>query len=118
MTQMHKRLTAGVILIGAGLAAAMMPAAASGPLSCDIRTGTSGGMISLDGVVASDAAASGSYNFRVVGGGTDIEQGGDFSAGAGKATTLGQVMLGKGKYKVDLKVTSKGKTVSCSKRVG
>lgn len=117
----HRSLALAALLVGAGLAGTALtgaPAAAAGGLRCDIRTTASGGMIALDSVALTDAAANGSYSFRVVGGGTDIEQGGDFSAAPGKATPLGQVMVGKGKYKVDLTLTSKGKSIACSKRIG
>lgn len=121
-------IPAATLLLGAGTAATSVGAgqagSSSGPVRCEIQATTSGGMVTLQGVVRADKAVSGSYTFRVESAGgsgsSDISQGGDFSARAGDPTTLGQVMLGGNGsiYDARLEVTAGGKTYRCDGRAG
>ncbi len=116
----------GAALGAASPAATVDPAdpGTHAPVRCVINAGTSGGMIALEGVVAADVAASGSYAFKVknagAGGSANISQGGDFAIGAGEQATLGQVMLGSNGavYDARLTVTVDGETIECAERVG
>ncbi|MBZ0228738.1 MAG: hypothetical protein K8F58_09860 [Bauldia sp.] len=129
MFHSHKRFAgAAALLLGLGATGVAMGAgqaeSASGPLRCEIQATTSGGMIALEGVVHADATVSGSYRFRVqsagYSGNSNIQQGGDFTAGPDGPVTLGQVMLGASGavYDASLTVTSNGMTVDCAERVG
>jgi CsgH protein len=119
---------AAPLLLGLGMAAIAIGAgqagSTDGPVRCEIQTTSANGMIVLEGVVRADAGVSGSYQFRVVGGGhaggSNISQGGDFTAGPGGAVTLGKVMLGGSGavYDASLTVTSNGVTVECTEHVG
>src|SRR5690606_4539177 len=98
--------------------------AAAGPVACEIKSASMNGMISLEAVIRSDVAAFGSYRFRVAGagggGGTNIQQGGNFSATPGAPVTLGRVMVGNtgGAYDAILEISADGETATCSERVG
>ncbi len=116
---------AGAAIVAAGTVladAATSPAA--DPLACEIRETTTGAMIALQPVVTAGSAVSGSYSFKVTSaggsGGSDIRQGGDFSAGPQAETTLGRVMLGNTgqAYEARLTVRADGRTVECAGRVG
>ena len=121
-------IPAATLLLGAGAAATSVGAgqagSSGGPVHCEIQATTSGGMVTLQGVVRADKAVSGSYTFRVESAGgsgnSDISQGGDFSARAGDPATLGQVMLGGNGsiYDARLEVTAGGRTYRCDERVG
>ena len=71
-----------------------------------------------------DRNVSGTYSFHVESadrtGGTNIEQGGAFSAAPGKPATLGVVTLGaKGAdYDAKLEVTVGGESIGCAERIG
>lgn len=113
-------LAAGGAAIGAGSAG---PATGNGSsIRCEIEARSSGGMLVLEGVVHAGRPITGSYEFRVSGGGSggssNISQGGDFTAGPDGTARLGQVSLGGGRYDADLAVTANGVAVKCSKRVG
>jgi len=126
-------LAAASVLLGLGAAgfatADGQPEAAPGaayaePLRCEIVASPADGMIALEGVLHTDAAISGSYTFRVVsfggGGSSNIQQGGEFSAGPNAPATLGTVMLGNpgGAYKATLEVIANGKTLACAEQTG
>lgn len=91
---------------------------------CEIVTETSGGMITLQGVVHADTPLSGSYTFRVEsaggGGGSNIRQGGSFSAAPGQPAKLGRVMLGGGGavYDATLGVDTNVGRFTCHERAG
>ncbi len=115
------------VILGLGIAAAMIgtgqAGSSSGPLRCEIETVKQGAMVSLAGMVHADAPLGGSYRFKVAsaggGGGTNISQGGNFSAGPGAPATLGRVSLGGNSiYDATLEVTADGVTVACEERVG
>jgi len=112
-------------LAGLGIAGAALASAGSeeGPVRCEIRSSISGGMVSLEGVVESDASISGSYRFTVESAGGSgnsmIRQGGGFSAGPGEAVALGRVMLGaNGIYDAVLALDAGGVSLECEDRVG
>lgn len=119
-------LALGLILAPAAAFAGMSGSASSagGPVRCEIRAVPQGGLLSLTALVEADRAVTGRYTLEVEGagrgGGTQLNQGGPFTASAGRAQTLGSVTLsGRGAlYDVALDVTVGGRTVSCNERVG
>ncbi|WP_011580265.1 MULTISPECIES: curli-like amyloid fiber formation chaperone CsgH [Chelativorans] len=110
-------LSATALMAGSGTAQ-------SGPLRCEVQTTARGGMTTLEGVVHSERAVSGSYTFRVesVGGAgsSNIRQGGDFSAAPGTPAKLGQVTLGGSGsvYEATLEIETPDGRLTCSKRTG
>lgn len=124
-----------VLLTAAGgtavLAAGSGPAAGIGlisgvkaPLRCEIQVTPQKGMVTLEGIVYSDRAIDGTYSLQVEGSGrggsNSVQQGGAFTAKAGRSNSLGQVSLGSSgaNYDITLKVSAGGKTVSCTEWVG
>ena len=114
-----------LVLIPASALATMATADQSlGPMRCEIRATPQGGMVSLEALAHADRKVSGTYSFHVESagrtGGTNIEQGGAFSAAPGKPATLGVVTLGaKGAvYDAKLEVTVGGESIGCAERVG
>jgi len=121
-----------IALMSAAFAAALSGAALtansgqahSNETRCEIVTETSGGMITLQGVVHADTPLSGSYTFRVEsaggGGGSNIRQGGSFSAAPGQPAKLGRVMLGGGGavYDATLGVDTNAGRFTCHERAG
>lgn len=114
-------------LVGLGIASAALASvgagSADGPVRCEIKSSTAGGTVSLEGVVESDEAISGTYRFMVESaagsGNSVIRQGGGFSAAPGEAVTLGRVMLGaNGIYDASLELHANGTRVECEDRVG
>lgn len=113
-------LCLGIVGAAVGAVAAESPAV---PLRCEIETHLTNGMITLEGVVHASVEVAGSYQLRIVGAGlsgsSDIEQGGEFSAGPDGPVTLGRVMLGGGgSFDANLELTTDGAAVSCSRRIG
>jgi hypothetical protein len=117
-------LFVGLVAAGLAMDASRAGSTAGGAIRCEIQASSTNGMIALEGVVRADVEVSGSYRFRVKtaggAGGSNIQQGGDFTAGPGSAVTLGKVMLGgQGAiYDASLEITSDGATVKCAERVG
>ena len=114
-----------LVLVPAGALATMATADQSlGPVRCEIRATPDGGMVSLEALAHTDRNVSGTYSFHVESagrtGGTNIEQGGAFSAAPGKPATLGTVTLdAKGTvFDAKLEVTVDGKSIGCAERVG
>ncbi len=103
----------------AGLAVAATGEHKSEPVRCEIQTSSANGMVTLQGVVHSNVALSGTYQFRVTGSGggnsSNISQGGYFTAGPEGAVTLGSVMLGgsAANYDATLELMANGKTIAC-----
>ena len=126
MTVISRRsaLLADVFAAGLGAAGAAMASGGGedGPLSCEIRKGSALGMTALEAVVHAGEAVSGSYSFTVKGsggGGTNIRQGGGFSAGPGAPATLGKVTVGgSAAYDASLRVEADGISVECEERFG
>ncbi|UVK46628.1 hypothetical protein BPNPMPFG_002315 [Mesorhizobium sp. AR07] len=114
-----------LVLIPAGALAAMATADQSiAPVRCEIRAAPEGGMVSLEALAHADRNVSGTYSFHVESagrtGGTNIEQGGAFSAAPGKPAKLGAVTLdAKGTvFDARLKITVDGKSIGCAEQVG
>jgi hypothetical protein len=131
MIDRTRRISARAVplLIGLGAAGLAIGAGHAGsasgePVRCEIQASSTSGMIALAGVVHADVEVSGSYRFRVASaggaGGSNIQQGGNFTAGPDGAVTLGNVMLGGqgAVYDATLEIISGGKTVECAERVG
>lgn len=119
-------LSAFAVLVTAAGGTAVLAAGptSKAPLRCEINVTPQGGMVTLQGVVFSDRSIDGTYSFQVIGSGrggsNSIQQGGGFSATAGRSNSLGLVSLGSSdaNYDVTLKVSAGGKTVSCTEWVG
>ncbi|UVK41990.1 hypothetical protein BPNPMPFG_003615 [Mesorhizobium sp. AR07] len=114
-----------LVLIPAGALAAMATADHSvEPVRCEIRATPESGMVSLEALAHANRNLSGTYSFHVEStgrsGGTNIEQGGAFSAAPGKPATLSAVTLDAkaAVYDAKLEVTVDGKSVGCTERVG
>ncbi|WP_143748421.1 curli-like amyloid fiber formation chaperone CsgH [Mesorhizobium carmichaelinearum] len=114
-----------MVLIPAGALATMATADQPiEPVRCEIRTTPESSMVTLEALAHAHRNVSGTYSFHVEGagrsGGTNIVQGGAFSAAPGKPATLGAVTLDANGavYDAKLEVTVDGKSVGCAKRVG
>jgi hypothetical protein len=89
-------------------------------LACGVSTQTERGMLVVEGVLQSPTALAGEYRFVLKsqggGGSTNISQGGQFSAAAGTAVSLGRVMVNAGSaVDVDFTIVSAdGKRLDCS----
>lgn len=120
-----KAIVAAGLLPGAAVLAATgagSSGAEAGSVRCEIQVSGSGSGVTLEGVVYAKSEIAGSYQLRVSqsgsGGGSNINQGGGFSAGPGGPSHLGTVMLGGGgSYTASLKVTWDGGSTACSERV-
>jgi hypothetical protein len=115
--------SSGVMGLGFIMAAPDHASAGGGGLRCEIYQSHGGGGVTLQGVVFANGAVDGSYQFNITksggGGSSNINQGGEFSVGAGGKATLGQVSLGgDGGYTASLRVTADGHSVSCKERIG
>ncbi|QQA43298.1 curli-like amyloid fiber formation chaperone CsgH [Pelagovum pacificum] len=68
--------------------------ATAAPLRCGLQVTEAGGMVTVEGVVQSDTAVSGSYALnltRSAGGGTaQVQQGGAFTLAAGESGRIGR----------------------------
>jgi curli production assembly/transport CsgH protein len=114
-----------LVLISAGALATIATAGQSvRPVRCEIRVMPEGDMVSLEALAHADRNVSGTYSFHVEStgqtGGTNIEQGGAFSAAPGSPATLGAVTLDpKGAvYDARLEVTVDGKSIGCADQIG
>lgn len=114
-----------LVLVPAGALATMATADQPiGPVRCEIRATPEGNMVSLEALAYADRNVSGTYSFHVESagqtGGSNIEQGGAFSAAPGKPATLSAVTLdAKGAdYDARLEVSVGGKSIVCAERVG
>jgi len=102
-----------------GVAANANGLAQTNELACGVNTQTDRGMLIVEGIVQSPTALSGEYRFALKsisgGGSTNISQGGQFSAAAGTAVSLGRVMVNAGSsIDVDFTVSAGGKRLDCS----
>lgn len=112
-------LPATVILAGLGIAAvsnATTTTAASAPLACDIAVDQSGRMVNFQGRVQAHEALTGTYALTLSGGGTNIRQGGAFSAREGEIVTLGQANLSgdPSRYDATMVLSVNGATYNCA----
>ena len=122
---MNRRVT-GIAALGLGLAALAATGGMANSLShpaasgeCGIVTSVHNGMLVIEGQVSSPVALRGSYELAVQsrskGGSSNIKQGGEFSAPADRATTIGQVTLNAdAQYEIDFSISHDGKTIDCS----
>ena len=119
----HSTLRIGLVAIAAlGIAGAAANANSSpqgSDLACGINTVTEHGMLAIEGVLQSPTALSGEYRFALksqgAGGSTNIRQGGQFSAAAGTALSLGKVMVNAdADVDIDFVITTNGKQLDCS----
>ena len=113
-------LPAALILAGAGLAAATTTSSladetAPAPFACQVSVDESGHGTTFRGLVQATESLSGSYSFALAGHGTNIRQGGSFTARAGETVTLGQSMLSgpASAYDTELRLTVDGQTYRC-----
>lgn len=112
------------VSLAAASAASLQPAHAGDGARCEIRVSTRGGTTTLEGVVFASAPVAGSYRLSVgstgAGGGSDIDQSGNFSAKPGEPVNLGVVSLGgpAGTYSAELTIKWNGGTSRCSQRAG
>ncbi|WP_192177388.1 curli-like amyloid fiber formation chaperone CsgH [Mesorhizobium amorphae] len=120
-----RRVIAALALCSVGAMATMATADQSlGPVRCEIRATPDGGMVLLEALAHTDRNVSGTYSFHVESagrtGGTNIEQGGAFSAAPGRPATLGIVTLDAkgGVFDAKLEVTVGGNSISCAERLG
>lgn len=107
----------------AGVAASAGAQAYSGRLACEIHVTHDHGAVTLQPMVSTARAISGSYRLRVTkrggGGNAQIDQSGGFSASPGESHVLGTVSLaGGGTYDALMTVDAGGQTVECKERVG
>jgi hypothetical protein len=113
-----------ILLLGLGVTASGYASSVSEPTTCEIKAASNGGMLALQGVVHAGIALSGSYQMRVSGqgpgGSSNLNQGGQFNAGAGEAVTLGQMMVDNsgGTYDVRLSIDTNAGRIDCQGRFG
>ncbi|MGR3639020.1 curli-like amyloid fiber formation chaperone CsgH [Alterinioella nitratireducens] len=113
-------LPAAVILAGLGIAAVSnattTTAAATAPLACDIAVDQTGAMVHFQGRVQAHEAMTGTYALTLSGGGTNIRQGGAFSAREGEIVTLGQANLSgdPSRYDATMVLSVNGATYNCA----
>ncbi|MGX7873451.1 curli-like amyloid fiber formation chaperone CsgH [Mesorhizobium sp. ORM6] len=115
---------AGVLVSAAAVATMASADQSVGPVRCEVSVTPEGGMVSLEALAHADRNMSGTYSFHVESagrtGGTNIEQGGPFSAAPGKPAALGTVTLNAkdAVYDARLEITVDGKSIGCAERVG
>ena len=85
------------------------------PVSCTLTTERSRGLLVLVPVVEASHTVSGSYQLRVDGAGTRMNQGGPFAARAGQTLELGRLMLSASAARLDadFTVTVDGRSYAC-----
>jgi hypothetical protein len=120
---LHSKLLAGLFALAAlgtaGVAANANSTTQSADLNCGVSTATESGMLVVEGIFQSPTGLSGEYRFALksvgAGGSTNVSQGGQFSAAAGTAVSLGKVMVNAGaSIDVDFSVSADGKSLDCS----
>ncbi len=112
---LRRALACTVILAGLGLAAAS-GATTTAPLACDITVDQTGRMVHFQGRVQATTPLSGTYSLTLSGGGTNLRQGGAFTAAAGEIVTLGQANLSgtPERYDVDMTLNVGGTIYNCA----
>ena len=116
-------LAMGLGVFGTIAAGAASVEAASDSIRCEILVKSRSRGVSLEGIVHANVAIEGSYQLVITksggGGSSDINQGGEFSAAPGKATSLSTVMLSGngGSYTAKLKVNWNGNSTECREKV-
>lgn len=114
--KLRHMLCATVIFAGLGLAAAVSATTTTAPLACDIAVDQNGHMVSFQGRVQATESLSGTYSLTLSGGGTNIRQGGSFTAPAGEVVTLGQANLSgtPERYDATMTLNVNGATYNCA----
>jgi hypothetical protein len=114
-----------LVTLPIGTVAAMTTANQSdGAQLCEIKATPGAGMVRLDALVHVDSHVGGTYTFHVEksgdGGGSTINQSGDFDATAGRSAILSSVSLGSrgAEYRATLDVVIGDKSFSCTKQIG
>jgi hypothetical protein len=115
-------LSAALILAGAGVAAACTTTSAAratdaaAPFACEIAVSEASHGTRFEARVQATEALSGQYSFSLAGRGTNIRQGGPFTARPGQTVTLGQSMLSgaASAYDTELTLTVNGQRYSCA----
>lgn len=84
-------------------------------LNCTVDVTARGGMLTLEGVVTTTEALSGTYHLRVARAGTLMNQGGPFALHPGQTERLGQVTLNGPASGIDVSLTleANGRTTRC-----
>jgi len=114
-----RRLALALLLAGTAAGAVSggpaLAAPARNEARCELRVERAGGGVALTALAHADAPVSGRYALRVSGAGTDIRQGGSFSAAPGRPATLGTVSLGSRQLaaRAALDLTVDGRTLTC-----
>ncbi len=97
MTFLSPKMALGTALtalaLGCTAIAGQTDATYQGPLACTVDVTSRGGMLTLEGVVTTTEALSGTYHLRVARGGTLMNQGGPFALRAGDTERLGRVTM-------------------------
>ena len=111
-------LPAALILAGPGLAAACTSASTattSAPFACEIAVSETATGTRFEGRLQAVERLTGSYTLHLAGRGTNIRQGGAFTARAGETVTLGQSMLSgaASAYDSELTITVNGQSYLC-----
>jgi hypothetical protein len=124
-TSSRRLLPATVLLAGVGLAAGCAATATTAPIastrspaafSCALDVIQAGRMVAFQGQVQANQPVSGTYSLTLSGGGTNIRQGGPFSARPGETVPVGQATLSgtPDRYDANLGITVNGTTYNCA----
>lgn len=98
MTLFTPKLALGGVLTALALGCTAISAqtggsAPQGPVACSVDLTARGGMLTVEGIVSSTEAMSGTYHLRVARGGMLMNQGGHFALRPGETGRLGQVTM-------------------------
>lgn len=119
MTFLTPKLALGTgltaLALGCTAISAQTGATPDRPMTCTVDVTAQAGMLTLEGVVTSAEALSGTYHLRVARGGTLMNQGGPFTLRAGDTERLGRVMLNGPTtgLEADLTLEVGGRTTRC-----
>ncbi|PWK59773.1 curli-like amyloid fiber formation chaperone CsgH [Roseicyclus mahoneyensis] len=119
MTFVTPKMALGTALtalaLGCTAIAADTAGTASGPLACTVDVTSRGGMLTVEGVVTTTEALSGSYHLRVARGGMLMNQGGPFALRPGETERLGRVTMNgpASGLEIDLTLDADGRTIRC-----
>jgi len=109
MTLLSPKIALGTALtalaLGCTAIAGQTDGGLQGPVSCTVDVTSRSGMLTLEGVVSTTEALSGTYHLRVARGGTLMNQGGPFTLRAGDTDRLGRVMLNGPASGLDVELT-------------
>ncbi|MGN6100034.1 MAG: curli-like amyloid fiber formation chaperone CsgH [Devosia sp.] len=112
-------LLAGCLILGGS----QMAAATDPGLSCKVTGTPAGGLINIEGSIASKSTLDGSYELQIrgsgPGGSSNVTQGDDFHVDAGQSTQVGEATLTRNSS-IDVVMTVKaaGRTARCNAHFG